>query len=54
MANEIVNHYKRIMHVTNEAARNWYIKEASEQMWSYATLNRNISTQGSIKDRENL
>lgn len=39
------SHYKRIMHVTNEAARNWYIKEASEQMWSYATLNRNISTQ---------
>lgn len=39
------SHYKRIMHVTNEAARNWYIREASEQMWSYATLNRNISTQ---------
>ena len=39
------SHYKRIMHVTNEAARNWYIQEASEQMWSYATLNRNISTQ---------
>lgn len=35
------SHYKRIMHVTNEAARNWYIQEASEQMWSYATLNRN-------------
>ena len=39
------SHYKRIMHVTNEDARNWYLKEASEQMWSYATLNRNISTQ---------
>lgn len=33
------------MHVVNEDARNWYLKEASEQMWSYATLNRNIATQ---------
>ena len=33
------------MQVPSETARNWYIKEASEQMWSYATLNRNISTQ---------
>ena len=39
------SHYKRILHVSDEAARNWYLKEASEQMWSYATLNRNISTQ---------
>jgi len=39
------SHYKRIMQVPSEEARNWYIKEASEQMWSYATLNRNISTQ---------
>lgn len=39
------SHYKRIMHVTNERAREWYAHEAAEQMWSYATLNRNISTQ---------
>ncbi|MBQ0046751.1 MAG: DUF1016 family protein [Prevotellaceae bacterium] len=39
------SHYRRLLSVTNEVARNWYIKEASEQMWSYATLNRNISTQ---------
>ena len=39
------SHYKRIMYVKNEDARNWYLREASEQMWSYATLNRNISTQ---------
>lgn len=26
-------HYKRIMQVLSEAARNWYLKEASEQMW---------------------
>lgn len=39
------SHYKRIMQVPAEAARNWYLKEASEQMWSYKTLNRNIGTQ---------
>lgn len=26
-------------------AREWYVKEASEQMWSVRTLNRNIGTQ---------
>lgn len=39
------SHYKRLMHVSDPQAREWYAKEASEQMWSYATLNRNISTQ---------
>jgi len=39
------SHYKRIMQVPSAAARNWYLREASEQMWSYATLNRNIATQ---------
>ena len=39
------SHYKRLMHVANPQARNWYANEAAEQMWSYATLNRNISTQ---------
>lgn len=39
------SHYKRIMQVPSEVARNWYLKEASEQMWSYKTLNRNIGTQ---------
>lgn len=39
------SHYRRLLSVTNEDARNWYLREASEQMWSYATLNRNISTQ---------
>lgn len=38
------SHYKRLLSVDNEQARNWYLKEAAEQMWSYATLNRNIST----------
>lgn len=39
------SHYRRLLSVTNDDARNWYLREASEQMWSYATLNRNISTQ---------
>lgn len=39
------SHYKRLLQVPSETARNWYLREASEQMWSYATLNRNISTQ---------
>ena len=38
------SHYERLMRVTNEEERQWYMKEASEQMWSYRTLDRNIST----------
>ena len=38
------SHYERLMRVENETARNWYLKEASEQMWSVRTLDRNIST----------
>lgn len=39
------SHYRRLLSVTNPQARDWYAKEAAEQMWSYATLNRNIATQ---------
>ena len=39
------SHYKRLMLVSDSEARDWYIKEASEQMWSYRTLDRNISSQ---------
>ena len=39
------SHYKRLMQVPDSKARNWYLKEASEQMWSYRTLDRNIGTQ---------
>jgi len=39
------SHYKRLMRVESEEARNWYMREASEQMWSYRTLDRNINTQ---------
>lgn len=30
-------HYKRLMQVSKQEARNWYLKEAQEQMWSYRT-----------------
>lgn len=38
------SHYERLMRVRNEDARNWYMQEAAKQMWSYRTLDRNIST----------
>ncbi len=37
-------HYKSLLSVTNQEARSWYLKEASEQMWSYRTLDRNIAS----------
>ncbi|MCC8170335.1 MAG: PDDEXK nuclease domain-containing protein [Parabacteroides sp.] len=39
------SHYKRLLTVTKEEARTWYLKEAAEQMWSYRTLDRNIGSQ---------
>ncbi|MGP1621299.1 MAG: PDDEXK nuclease domain-containing protein [Candidatus Cryptobacteroides sp.] len=39
------SHYKRLLSVPNPDARMWYLKEASEQMWSYRTLDRNIGSQ---------
>lgn len=38
------SHYERLMRVAEADARQWYLKEAAEQMWSYRTLDRNIST----------
>lgn len=38
-------HFERLMRVEDAAARDWYMREASEQMWSYRTLDRNINTQ---------
>ena len=38
------SHFKRLLTVTNEDARLWYMKEASSQMWSARTLDRNIGT----------
>ncbi len=38
------SHFERLMRVNDVQARNWYMQEAAEQMWSYRTLDRNIST----------
>jgi len=37
-------HIQRIMRVSNPDARAYYVKETAENMWSYRTLDRNIST----------
>ncbi len=39
------SHFRSIIRVADPKAREWYAKEASEEMWSVRTLNRNISTQ---------
>ena len=39
------SHHERLIRVEDEKARNWYLKEASEQMWAVRTLDRNINTQ---------
>lgn len=38
------SHFRRLITVSNEDARLWYMKEASEQTWSVRTLDRNIGT----------
>jgi predicted nuclease of restriction endonuclease-like (RecB) superfamily len=38
-------HYERLLRVDNSVARDWYMREAASQHWSYRTLDRNISTQ---------
>lgn len=39
------SHFRRLLSVANPEAKMWYMKEASEQMWSVRTLDRNIGTQ---------
>ena len=39
------SHFRTIIQVADPKAREWYAKEASEQMWSVRTLSRNIGTQ---------
>lgn len=39
------SHFRSIIQVADPKVREWYAKEASEQMWSVRTLNRNIGTQ---------
>ncbi|MFI3323067.1 MAG: DUF1016 N-terminal domain-containing protein [Rikenellaceae bacterium] len=36
------SHYKRLLRVTDNKAREWYQKEAGEQIWSFRTLDRNF------------
>jgi len=38
------SHYRLLIRVTNEVARNYYLTEAADQNWSYRTLDRNYST----------
>lgn len=39
------SHYKRLLRIDDNKAREWYAQEASREMWSYRTLDRNINTQ---------
>lgn len=39
------SHYKLIMRVPSEKAREWYCNETVKESWDVRTLNRNISTQ---------
>lgn len=39
------SHYRTLLQVKDETARNWYEKEAYEQAWSVRMLQRNINTQ---------
>lgn len=39
------SHFRVIMREASPEGRQWYMKEASEQMWSVRTLERNVSTQ---------
>ena len=39
------SHYRTLLQVSDEKARNWYEKETAEQTWSVRTLQRNISSQ---------
>lgn len=38
-------HYRELLTVNDETARQWYMQEASKEMWSVRTLHRNISSQ---------
>lgn len=39
------SHYERLMRVPEREARDWYMREAAREMWSFRTLSRNINTQ---------
>jgi len=39
------SHYRTLLQVKDQDARNWYMQEATEQTWNVRTLQRNISSQ---------
>ena len=39
------SHYERLMRIKEKEIRDWYMREATNQMWNCRTLNRNINTQ---------
>ena len=39
------SHFRHLLRVENDAAREWYLKEAAQEQWSVRTLDRNISSQ---------
>lgn len=38
------SHFQRVLRISNEEVRNYYLNEAAENTWSVRTLDRNIST----------
>lgn len=38
-------HYRNLLRVTDKNARDWYLNEAINEMWSVRTLDRNIASQ---------
>ena len=38
-------HYRNLLRVTDKSAREWYLNEAVNEMWSARTLDRNIASQ---------
>ena len=47
-------HIRRLLSVVNSEARMWYLKYASEEMWSTTTHNRNISSQYLIRGQKRV
>ena len=39
------SHYRMLLRVPDENVRYWYLREASQEMWSVRTLSRNIGSQ---------
>lgn len=39
------SHIRTVLGEKSESGRNWYLKEAAEQMWSVKTLERNVGSQ---------